>query len=211
MPGIISCSAGKRRSSWGRPARLGSVRRCDTRRVHFREKHCGATCAPFYSGYLTCSGTSPRSSLRNSDVLITFEPISPDRWRDELVRVAKDHPGGVVQPRHGRTHRRCRSGGRGSRCPTRRLRAIESTHQPDAGIAARVRACQSCGAVGNAQLEITAAKGVASAIRVEKAKRISAFEEEHNRAPSSRAGLARSTWSIGLFSTGQISHLAMEK
>ena len=29
---------------------------------------------------------------------ITFEPISPDQWRDELVRVAEDHPGGVVNP-----------------------------------------------------------------------------------------------------------------
>ena len=29
---------------------------------------------------------------------ITFEPISPDQWRDELVLVAKDHPGGVVNP-----------------------------------------------------------------------------------------------------------------
>jgi uncharacterized protein YbjT (DUF2867 family) len=29
---------------------------------------------------------------------ITFEPISPDQWRDELVRVAEDHPDGVVSP-----------------------------------------------------------------------------------------------------------------
>jgi uncharacterized protein YbjT (DUF2867 family) len=27
---------------------------------------------------------------------ITFVPISPDQWRQELVRVAQDHPGGVV-------------------------------------------------------------------------------------------------------------------
>jgi uncharacterized protein YbjT (DUF2867 family) len=29
---------------------------------------------------------------------ITFEPISPDEWRAELVRVAEAHPGGVVNP-----------------------------------------------------------------------------------------------------------------
>ncbi|MGA9491490.1 MAG: NmrA family NAD(P)-binding protein [Mycobacterium sp.] len=27
---------------------------------------------------------------------INFEPISPDRWREELLGVAEDHPGGVV-------------------------------------------------------------------------------------------------------------------
>ena len=29
---------------------------------------------------------------------ITFAPISADQWRDELVRVAQHHPGGVVNP-----------------------------------------------------------------------------------------------------------------
>ena len=57
---------------------------------------------------------------------ITFEPISPDQWRG-AVRVARSR----LEVPH-------------------RTAAIEAAHQPDAGIAARVRACQSCGAVGNA-------------------------------------------------------------